>query len=443
MQLTATYKDIWVIAFPIIIGSLAQNIIGLTDMIFLGREGMVEQGACGYIQLYYLTLVTIGLGFSRGAQILIARRAGEKRYKELGQITDNLLYALMVMAVFLFVFLVVLSPYILYLFIKSPDIYNASLDYLKYRSYGIFFSYFGFVLMALYIGIGRTQVIAWVTLVLLIVNVVLNYGLIFGYMGLPKMSIAGAGLASTLAEVVATVAGILYIMYDKQLKKYELFKFKKLDVPLIKRLSVISSPLVAQFLVGMGGWFIFFSFIEKMGEEALAVSVVLKIIYTFYSIPAWGFASAANSVVSNIIGQRKYSQVLIAINRTSIMSFIFTIICTLTLVLMPESVLGLFTKEANIIEASKPVLFMLTAIILVCSVSTVIFNGIMGTGATIFSLISQTFSMFLYLAYAHLTINVLWLDLAYAWGSEFLYWVVLALIAWLYLQSGKWRHLNV
>ena len=215
MVLNASYKGIWKVAYPIIIGSLAQNLIGLTDIVFLGRVGEVELGASGLVSIYYIVLVMIGFGISRGGQILIARRAGQKKYDEIGSVIHNLLYIEMLVAGILFLFLAFLSPIILKFFINYNDIYEASLAYLNYRVYSIPFSFFSFVIMALYIGIGRTRVIATITTILFLVNICFNYSLIFGKFGLPEMGIAGAGLASTIAEVVSTFAGLIYILNDK------------------------------------------------------------------------------------------------------------------------------------------------------------------------------------------------------------------------------------
>ena len=234
MQLKATYKSIWNIAYPIILGSLAPNVIGLMDTIFLGRVGEVEQGACGLISLYYLVPVMLGLGLSRGAQILIARRAGEERHERIGIITGNLLFMEIVGALALCLVVAIFSPYILYIFISSQAIYDASLIYLDYRVFGLPFSFFAFVAMALYMGIGRTHIIAWVMGVSCIVNVFLDYALIFGAFGFPEMGIAGAGLASTIAEVTAAICALLYMLYDKDIKKYNIFKFRKPSFHLIR-----------------------------------------------------------------------------------------------------------------------------------------------------------------------------------------------------------------
>ena len=77
-------RRIWQITYPIFLGLLAQNIINVTDTAFLGRVGEVALGAAGMGGLYYICIFTIAFGFSTGAQILIARRNGEQRYRTIG-----------------------------------------------------------------------------------------------------------------------------------------------------------------------------------------------------------------------------------------------------------------------------------------------------------------------------------------------------------------------
>ena len=89
MQLQGTYRQILRIALPIIISSLAQNIISVTDTAFMGRVGETELAAIGYISLFYLVLFMIGFSFTKGTQILIARRAGEGKKERIGEVVDN------------------------------------------------------------------------------------------------------------------------------------------------------------------------------------------------------------------------------------------------------------------------------------------------------------------------------------------------------------------
>ena len=79
-------KDIMRIAYPILISLLMEQMIGMTDTAFLGRVGEVELGAAAIAGIYYLAVFMMGFGFGVGAQILIARRNGEKHYDEIGEI---------------------------------------------------------------------------------------------------------------------------------------------------------------------------------------------------------------------------------------------------------------------------------------------------------------------------------------------------------------------
>ncbi len=419
--------------------NFVQSAIGFTDTIFLGRVGVIEMSACGIMAIYYLVFVMIGFGISRAAQILIARRMGAKRYDEIGEVTDHLFILEMITAVILFMILHFGSSYIVPWFIQSQDILTAGRDYLSYRSYGIFFSLLAFVLLAMYTGVGKTRAIIVVTVVLALVNVVLNYTLIFGKFGFEPMGIAGAGLASTLSELVSTVAGLIYLIFDPLRKKLQLFKFKKLDIDLMKRLLKLSIPLVFQFLVGLGGWFIFFTFIENLGEQALAISVVLRWLYTFYMIPAIGAASAVNTLVSNSIGQENYELAKLSIKKCISYSVILTVLSITSMFLFPEAIANIFTDDLSIIKETPKLYWILGLILTVCSVSTVLFNGLMGAGATNVSLLIEAVAVVLYLSYAFIIVNVMGKGLGYAWFSECVYWTLLLLFTVLYFYTGRWR----
>ena len=97
-------RHIWQITYPILISLLMENMIGLTDTAFLGRVGEVELGASALAGVYYMAIFMLGFGFSIGVQILIARRNGEGRLREIGPIfQQGLLFLLFFAAVMFFV----------------------------------------------------------------------------------------------------------------------------------------------------------------------------------------------------------------------------------------------------------------------------------------------------------------------------------------------------
>ena len=125
MQFTS--KEIRHITYPVLISLLMQQLIGLTDTAYLGRVGEVELGASA---MYYLAIYMLGFGFSVGAQILIARRNGEKQYHRIGAIFMQGTLFLLVIATCVFILSKVYSPQLLHLMITSKDVYHAAIDYM-------------------------------------------------------------------------------------------------------------------------------------------------------------------------------------------------------------------------------------------------------------------------------------------------------------------------
>lgn len=443
IPLAPSYKQILTISAPIMLGSAAQNVITLTDGIFLGRVGEVELGAIGFVGVFYLIIASIGYGFSKGGQIMIARRLGEKNMDAIGRTTYSLLYFELFMAVGMFLFMQFGSYYFFAAFVNSDAIFYKSLDYIYYRSYGVFFSYLGVAIIAMYTGVARTNFIIFDTIILAITNVVLNYGLIFGAFGLPEMGIAGAALASTIAEMVAFGVFIIYIFFDKESHKYNLFRLPKINVEEIKTMLRISIPIVVQMVVALGSWFFFFSIVENLGERELAASNVLRMAYLVLSIPCWGFASGINTLVSNMIGQNRMDMVFPVITKTAKLCFGFTMFLTLPVIFFPDYVLAIFTPEQNILDVARPTLPVLVVILAMFSVGSIMFNGLAGTGATFSGLKIQVVCALVYLVSIYVIIEFLGGGLKLAWSSEILYWIAMIGMTLYYLKTKGWHGIKV
>ena len=139
MKSSITYKRIWNVAYPIILGSIAQNLINFTDTAFLGRVGEVALGASALGGIFYLAIIMLGLGFGTGAQIIIARRFGEKEFKKIGPIVDHSAVFLLLLAVVVFALLQYGTAGILKNAVQSEAIFRETLAYLEIRSFGVFF----------------------------------------------------------------------------------------------------------------------------------------------------------------------------------------------------------------------------------------------------------------------------------------------------------------
>ena len=427
------------------LGSAAQNVIALSDSVFLFHRSEEDFAAIGFVGVFYLVIAAIGFGFSKGGQIMIARRMGEGNFPEVGRTFYAMVYFELALALAMFLFMTFGIYYFFSLFVDSDIIFYKSLEYLDYRKYGVFFAYVGVAIIALYTGIARPIFIVVDTAILAIVNIVLNYALIFGQWGFPEMGIAGAGLASTIAEVVAFVVFLGYVGFDKQSHAMRLFHLPSIDYELIKTQFRLGSPIVAQAVVGLGSWFVFFGIVENLGERELAITNLVRMVYLVLSIPCWGFSSGVNTLVSNLIGAGRKDEVFKVIWMTAKICWVFTMALTLPVVLFPEQILYplLGGEDMSLITDARPIFWVLVGILTTFSIGGVFFNGLAGTGATYFGLKVQWACANLYLGYIYFIIEYTNGGLPWAWASEIFYWLLIVSITIWYLRTTKWHRMRV
>ena len=428
------------------LGSAVQNIVALTDSIFLFYVSETDFAAIGFISVFYLVIASIGFGLSKGGQIMIARRMGEKQYLEAGKSFYAMVYFALALSVVLFLFMQYGTRPFFELFVHSTDIIEKSMAYLEPRSYGVFFSYTGMAIMALYTGMARTAFIVVDTVILAVVNFVLNYGLIYGAWGLPEMGIAGAGLASTIAEVTAFVVFVLYMLRDHGLRLLRIFRvpLPRPNMNLIVRLISISFPAIAQSVLGIGSWFFFFGVVEHIGERELAISNLARIIYLMLSIPCWGYSSGIQTIVSNFIGNQKRQAVWPIIWKTAKITLINTLIFVIPIAAFPRFFLyPLLKEDPTLLNDGGPILLLLIPILTLFSFGGIYLNGLTGTGAMARGLFIQFVCTVAYVIYVYIAAEILQLELFYVWFADIIYWSIAILMSWWYLYSKKWHGTRV
>ncbi len=439
MKTDIKYSRIWQVAYPIILGSIAQNLINFTDTAFLGRVGEIALGAGALGGLFYLAVIMLGLGFGTGAQIIVARRYGEGKLKEVGPIIEHSLYFLLPLAVVVFLLLRYWSFYILDFAVESQAVFTETISFLKWRSFGIFFAFVNMVFRSFYVGLARTKVITYTTVVLAIVNIVLDYVLIFGKLGFPEMGVEGAALASVIAEASSMVFFIVYTFFAIRFKDYNLFYFQTFSFQFLRRILKVALPMMMQSFISLSVWFVFFLFIEKLGEMSLAVSNIIRSVFVVLMMPIWGFATATNTLVSFLIGQKRENEVLPLIYKIMGLCFLGVVIIVSLGVFFPRTIMEIYTNNTTLIEMGIPILYVVSLGALALSLGFILFNGVSGTGKTTVSLFIEIVVLIIYLAYVWSVVNIFQLEVFEVWMAELIYGSLLAFCSFLYLRYGNWR----
>lgn len=438
-----SYKNIWLISLPIIISGVAQNIINVTDTAFLGQVGEIELGAAGNAGIFYYVLALTGMGFTVGSQIVIGRRNGENKISEIGSIVNHTFYFIIALALAAFAIFQFVVPFLFESIISSKQILNEAIKFINVRSYGIIFTFINFTFMAFFVGITKTKILTYATIITCIVNVILDYLLIFGNWGLPKLGIEGAALATVIAELATTIFYITYLYFTNKDNPYNLFVFKSFNIKLIKSMFSISWPIMLQNFMSIGSWFAFFMIIEQMGEDELAVSHIVRSIYMVLMIPLFGFSNATNTLVSNYIGAGRQSEVLNLIGKISVLSLISTLVAVQSIIFFPYEIIGLYSINPVIIDATYSTLKVISFSMFFFSLAFIVFSGVTGTGNTKVSLLIEAINITIYLSAAYIIVNYFKPSIDEVWYSEFIYFSFLGIMSFLYLKSNKWKKLKL
>lgn len=438
-----TNKEIWRVTYPIFLGLLAQNVINVTDTAFLGRVGEVALGAAAMGGLLYICVYTIAFGFSVGSQILIARRNGEGNYRSVGPIMWQGTTFSFGMAVCLLILMYFSAAPLIRLLITSDSIYGATYEFFTWRIWGFLFAFVNVMFRGLYIGITRTKVLTMNAVVMALVNVVLDYALVFGELGLPEMGVRGAALASVIAEASSLLFFLLYTYYKVDLKKYGLNRFGQFDLSMVLRILRISCFTMVQYFLAMAIWFVFFMALERLGQRQLAVANIVRSVYVVLLIPVQALSTTANTLVSNLIGAGGSSGVVTLLHKISRMSFLIMVVCVGLCVAFPGSILSVYTNEEALLVESVSALYVVCGAMLIASLANVYFNGISGTGNTQAALVLEVFVQVFYALYIIVVGMVIQASVDVCFTTEVIYYVLMLGSSLIYLKKAKWQNKKI
>ncbi len=440
MKLSTSYRDIWKVSLPIIIGSAAQNVVAMTDSVFLYYRSEDDFAAIGFVATFYIIVAAIGFGFSRGGQILIARLVGQERKESVGRTFYSMVYFEIILALLLFFFMTYGAYWLFASLVDSDIIFYKALEYLETRKWGVFASYIGVACVALYTGIARPVFVVIDTVILAATNIFLDRALIFGMYGFEEMGIAGAGLASTISEYIALVVFLIYMVFDRKNRVYKIFNLPKWDPKIIKDIVGLSVPIVTMSVVGLATAFIFFGLVENFGERSLAVTNIVRVAYLIFSIPAWGFCTGVNTLVSYFMGRGEEENVKIVLWRTSILCLGISTLMILPLLIFPNQVLYPLLGDGRVylIEAAYPVFWVLWGILTTFSFGSIYFNGLIGSGETGLALKMQTACAAGYVALIFLVVKSSWGNMVWAWSAEIVYWLAMFIMAYMFFKRPRW-----
>ncbi len=426
-------------AIPLMASTFIQSVVLITDSSFLSRHDIIAFDAVGNGGLIYITLFMTLVGLNDGAQIIMARRIGEKKGHLLSRIFGSSLMSNFVISLVLFTVIMFIMPDFILSFTKSHEVATGQIEYIQIRGYGLFFAAISLGINAFFLATGRTTVVLISALFIAVSNIGLDYLLINGNGGFPELGLEGAAIASTVSDGIGTLFIVIALYFSKTQRKFELLKHISFGFKSIKKLFWVSAPIMFQGLIALSTWTVFFAWIEQMGTYELTISQNIRSLYFLAFVPVWGFGATTKTYVSQYIGMKDFKSIGIILKRIQILTTIFIVVFFHGAILYPEQMLSIINPNEIYMQDSIAILQYVSGAVLIYAIGSVYFQAINGTGNTRYTFYVELISVITYLFGAYLLIKVFDAPIFWVWSVEYIYFITLGILSFSYIRFFNWQ----
>ena len=415
---------------------VSQNVLNLVDTAMVGTQGDAALAAVGLGSFANFVAMAFITGMSAGVQAMAARRKGEGREDALAVPLNGGLLIALVLSVAATALLWVLTPHLFPLLSPDPEVVAIGVPYLRARLLGMSAVGLNFAFRGYWNGVGRSGNYLTALLVMHSVNIALNYGLIHGHFGLPRLGAVGAGVATTVSVYLGTAvytaqawrearaAGFLRALPDRE----TLRTMVRLAVP-----AGLQQELIAL------GFLAYFRVVAAVGTQELAAAQVLQNLYLVALLPGLGFGLAGASLVGQALGRKDPGGAQRWGWEVAATAAVVMVTLGLPGLLFPEPLLGVFLEDPGTRALAVLPLRLAAAALVVDAVGIVLLNALLGAGAARTSLaVGAACQWLLGLPLAILLGPVAGFGLVGLWASQITYRAVQAVVLALLWRRGDW-----
>jgi len=414
-------------------------VIGLVDVAVVGRLGAVPLAAVGLGTEIFFAVILFLEALAIGSSILVAQAKGAGKLDEASGVAGHTFLLSLVIGIIVAILGLKYSPTILYLFSVEAQVFNQALDYLMITFCISPLALGLYMCNSLFRGIGRTDIPMLISLVVNAINVVGDYVLVYGIWFFPRLEVAGAALATSVAHGMGYILA-LYFLFGKnsplQVKPASIFKVNLATYREIFRLGIPS--LAEQFFFTSANLISMF-LIVYIGTLAFASHELAIMVESISFMPGFGIAIAATSLVGQAVGARNQTALQKAARGSIEFALLFMSIFTLFFALFPYQIASLFTNDSDVIAISGILIRIAALEQAGIALSSVIGGILKGAGDTRSPMLVSTLFTWLYrLPLMYIFICIGGFPISYVWLLFVSDWICRGLTFVIIYHRKKW-----
>ncbi|PID68881.1 MAG: MATE family efflux transporter [Flavobacteriia bacterium] len=378
--MTTSHSDISVkaiarLAVPALFAGIAEPLLSIVDTAFVGHIPQFPKeslAAVGLVGVFLSMLIWI-LGQTRSAiSTIVSQYLGASKLKQIEILPAQTVYTVVALAVLIIIITYPLAPYIFKLYNADNHILDFSIIYYRIRVFGLPFTLFTFAVFGVFRGLQNTFYPMIIALAGALLNIVLDYVLIYGIEGLMQpMYLRGAAYASVIAQISMAVMATIYLYKKTDIR----LRLKLPFHPEMRTLSVMVLNLFVRTIALNVALYLGSSFATKYGNDSIAAYTIAINIWFFFAFFIDGLSSAGNILSGKLYGARAYSDLKALANKLMVWSIVLGVVLALISGMFYYAIGRIFIKDQQVLQTFYGIFWIVLAMQPLNSIAF-IFDGI-------------------------------------------------------------------
>jgi len=449
VQRKGGYKEVITIALPLILSTGAWTVQYFIDRMFLAWYSPQAIAAAMPAGMFCFTIMSLFLGTAGYSSTFVAQYFGASRNDRIGPSVWQGIYVAIIGGIVLGLFIPIARP-LFRLAGHAPDVQELEVIYFQILTLGAFPVIACSALGGFFSGRGRPWPIMWISSVGTVINLVLDYTMIFGKWGFPEMGIKGAGIATVISSYVSLAIYLCLVFRDPYERLYSTVSGWRFDCDLFSRLVRYGLPSGVEFFLDIGAFSMFILIVGRLGTMELASTNIAFNINNLAFMPMIGFGMAVSVLVGKYLGMDRPDIAERSVYSGFKLTFVYMLFVAIAYVLVPDVFIMPFTLKADAtrfkeIHDITVVLLRFVALYSIFDTMNIIFaSAIKGAGDTKYVMIMiLVLSLALLVIPVYIGVVLLHKGICVAWSFATLYVIVLGISFLMRFRGGKWKGMRV
>ena len=299
-------REVIVLAIPVVLTHISITAMQIVDSVMVGQLGSPQLASVGFGGVWLWTVMCLFVGTTTCVQTFVSQHYGAGQHRECGGWAWQGLYALVPMSLAIAIALSFGAAALVEWLDPDPSIKPFAIDYLVARAFGAPGLTAAVAMGSFFRGLGDTRTPLYSSVAANLLNAVLDYGLIFGKLGLPELGVEGAGIASSIAEWVNFM--ILFAFFQRaKIAHAFATRIVSPDRNQIRRLMRTGLPVGGQWWLEMASFALFLTLVARMGDAPMAASQAFISLLSISFMQAQGLGIAVSTLVGQYIGAKDFA----------------------------------------------------------------------------------------------------------------------------------------